>query len=71
MTVTVTDEGRFRVDLRPDHEAAVEFRSRTMAENFMDLVDAGVPPKDALERVAGMRASAASEAAEKIFPNSR
>ena len=71
MTVTVTDEGRFRVDLRPDHEAAVEFRDKAMAEEFADLVDAGVAPTTALERVAGLRASAASEATEKICPNSR
>lgn len=25
MTVTLTTDGRFRVDLRPDREAAVEF----------------------------------------------
>jgi hypothetical protein len=70
MTVTLTTDGRFRVDLRPDHEAAVEFRDKAMAEQFADLVDAGVPPTTALERVAKMRASAASEAAEKNFPNS-
>lgn len=71
MTVTLTTDGRFRVDLRPDHEAAVEFRSKEMAERFADLVDAGVPPTTALERVAGLRASAASAATEKICPNSR
>lgn len=61
MTVTMTAKDRWRVDLRPDHEAAVEFASKTMAELFSDLVDAGVAPKTALERVAGLRASAASE----------
>ena len=60
MTVTVTDRGSWRVDLRPEHEAAVEFRSKTMAKEFAALVAAGVPPKTALERVAGLRASAAS-----------
>lgn len=60
MTVTLTDDGRFRVDLRPDREAAVEFRSRTMAEEFADLIAAGVEPKTALERVAGLLVSPVS-----------
>lgn len=64
MTVTLTPEGRWRVDLRPTYKAAVHFRSKAMAEEFMGLVAAGVEPKTALERVAGLRASAASAATE-------
>lgn len=64
MTVTMTDEGRWCVDLRPVARYVVKFRDKTKAEEFADLVDAGVPPAEALERVVGMRASAASAATE-------
>jgi hypothetical protein len=55
MTLTTTTEGRWRVDLRPDHEAAVEFRSFTMAQTFMDLIDAGQEPMRALRNVIELR----------------
>lgn len=66
MTVTMTDDRRWRVDLRPTYKAAVHFSSKTMAEAFLDLIDGGVPPATALERVAGRRESAASAADEQV-----
>ena len=65
MKFSSLETGWFRVDLRPDVQLAFEFEDLDEARNMMDMIDAGIVPREALLAIARRRKRKARREAAK------